>query len=435
MSEKVMLILTNSNNNNNKFYEIEHDSTNDKVTVRYGRVGTVGVKSVVGYGKRLFNSKISSKENKGYRRIDVVDNNIELDDKEKVLSSVVNEKLIDPIIKDEEEKHIVKELINLLFEQNRHAIETFSDGKIKLTDDGEIRTELGLISLKSIQEAQELLKKLEKNYENKDKTFYENLDNYLMLVPQKVPSHRGWADNLVNSKFISNQNSFLDLLEQTIKSNKNKIKDIDFDKHTEEYKKEIEEKMKFNFKISLLKDEKEFKRIKTFFESKKDRTHSSYKLQLKRVYVLTDNIDTTERDLTFEKLGNILELWHGTHIGNVLSILKGGLIIPNENAKHVTGRLFGNGVYFSDNSTKSLNYSNGFWNGLHEDKCFMFLADVAMGKMYTKFIRHYNYPRHGYDSTFAKGKEEYERFGFLQNNEMIVYTLQQFKLKYLCEFE
>ena len=55
-------------------------------------------------------------------------------------------------------------------------------------------------------------------------------------------------------------------------------------------------------------------------------------------------------------VGNVQELWHGTRAGNLLSILRAGFTIPPANAPHVTGRMFGNGVYFSDQSTKSLNY-------------------------------------------------------------------------------
>ena len=55
-----------------------------------------------------------------------------------------------------------------------------------------------------------------------------------------------------------------------------------------------------------------------------------------------------------EPIGNVMELWHGTRVENVLSILKGGLIIPKSSAGHVTGRMFGDGVYFSDQSTNPL---------------------------------------------------------------------------------
>ncbi|MGG2383099.1 hypothetical protein, partial [Salmonella enterica] len=78
-----------------------------------------------------------------------------------------------------------------------------------------------------------------------------------------------------------------------------------------------------------------------------------------------------------KKVGNIKELWHGTRVGNVLSIMKGGFVIPPSNASHVTGRMFGNGVYFSDQSTKSLNYAYGCAPGQKggiEKSTFMFLS-------------------------------------------------------------
>jgi poly [ADP-ribose] polymerase len=129
-------------------------------------------------------------------------------------------------------------------------------------------------------------------------------------------------------------------------------------------------------------------------------------------------------------IGNIRELWHGTRIGNVLSILKSGFVIPPSNAPHVTGRLYGNGAYFSDSSTKSLNYSYGYWSGTRNNHCFMFLCDVAMGKTYTPSGSYGLFPQAGYDSTFAKGGSS----GVI-NNEMIVYKTHQINPKYLLEFE
>lgn len=126
-----------------------------------------------------------------------------------------------------------------------------------------------------------------------------------------------------------------------------------------------------------------------------------------------------------------MRLWHGTRAHNVLSILKGGLIIPTSAGGYtITGRMFGDGVYFSDQSTKSLNYAYGYWGGGSRDhNCFMLLAKVAMGKAYTPPGPTQRLPA-GYDSMFAKGG----RSG-VQNNEMIVYKLPQAHLSYLCEFD
>lgn len=92
--------------------------------------------------------------------------------------------------------------------------------------------------------------------------------------------------------------------------------------------------------------------------------------------------------------------------------------------------MFGNGVYFSDQSTKSLNYASGYWDGKAKDNnCFMFLSDVAMGKEFTPSSSSHNLPKPGYDSTYAVGGKS-----GVMNNEMIVYSLNQINLTYLVEF-
>ena len=132
-------------------------------------------------------------------------------------------------------------------------------------------------------------------------------------------------------------------------------------------------------------------------------------------------------------VGGVSELWHGTRAHNLMSILKGGLIIPRSNGSiPVTGRMFGDGLYFSDQSTKSLNYAYGYWDGgRRDDRCYMFLADVAMGKPWHPDRTGSSVkPPKGFDSVFARGGKDQ-----VQNNEMIVYRTSQARLKYLVEFK
>ena len=194
----------------------------------------------------------------------------------------------------------------------------------------------------------------------------------------------------------------------------------------------------------MVEDEKIIKEVEQFFNKTKKSSHESSKLKLKHVYEI---ITSDEQYNNYEKIkntkGNEYRYWHGTRKFNILSILKNGLVIPKSNANHVTGRMFGNGVYFSDQSTKSLNYSYGYWDGKSRDhNCYMFIADVIMGKQYNSANLKSNitkYPVKGYDSVFAEGNRinithnghKYK----LSNNEMIVYNLNQIKLKYLCEFD
>ena len=162
--------------------------------------------------------------------------------------------------------------------------------------------------------------------------------------------------------------------------------------------------------------------------------HSSYNLDVKTVYSVEINTVKSSFDKHGAKMNNVLTLFHGTKISNVLSILKAGLIIPPRSSPHVCGRLYGDGLYFSDQSTKSLNYATGgVWDnsGKRNSNCFMFLCSVGMGNMYKPNRNNYqsiNYPVRGFDSTFA------EAGSGVMNNEMIVYRCDQANLNHLIEF-
>ena len=131
-------------------------------------------------------------------------------------------------------------------------------------------------------------------------------------------------------------------------------------------------------------------------------------------------------------VGNLMRLWHGTSCANCLSILKAGFIIPKSGGSiYVCGRNFGDGIYFSDQSTKSIRYATGAWGGSGGgDRKFMFLVDVAMGNMYTPKDTFNGLPPKGYDSCFAKGGYS----GRLANNEMVIYRRMQCDPVYIIEF-
>lgn len=129
---------------------------------------------------------------------------------------------------------------------------------------------------------------------------------------------------------------------------------------------------------------------------------------------------------------------------------------PLGDSRFVTsGRMYGAGgsskklgknqgdVYFSDTSSKSLNYSYGYWRNDRQNRCFMFLADVIMGNEYRpNYDKENNYrfnaekayfgsdgSRRKFDSISVKGGA-----GEVLNNEMIVWNSSQIRLKYLVEF-
>jgi len=421
-----MLVLTSVEDNNNKFWEATlYD--NDDVKTRWGRVGVEGQsKTFSGVGQRYIDTKIREKQNKGYKEMQVVGRPGNTTTKN---ITTVQSGALKSVAKKQIKysNPTVEKLIEHLVKVNRHDIVTQSGGKISVDiDTGLIKTDVGVaVTLDTLDRARDYLVAISKCIKKSDlasKDFIESLNEYLMCVPQKVGSRRGWEKNFITSDLdVQKQGALIDSMESTLKALANSDS-ADTDITTQEEK-------VFDVKLELIEDKQEITRINTLYKSTLQGKHACSHLKLKNIY----DVQISTMKAVFEqdgaKLTNIWELWHGTRAANLLSILKSGLIIPSSKAAHVTGRLFGDGVYFSDQSTKSLNYSYGYWDGASKDNnCFMFLASVAMGKYYVPRSGVAKIPT-GYDSCFAKAGES-----SVINNEMIVYRTGQCNLAKLIEF-
>ncbi len=325
---------------------------------------------------------------------------------------------------------VTEKLVSFFTEVNAHDVYKATSGKIKYdTSVGTFTTPLGIITKDSIDKARTKLDIIagyvEKN-KLSDKTFIKTLEDYLMLVPQDL-TRKFIPANFIGSQVkVQTQNALLDSLDASYASviasaNTQTKKDSTCD---------VEPQL-FNVKMALLDDKTEFSRIeKLFNKTKKSIHYDAYGKKLVRVYTVAIEHMNKAFDDKGSKMTNIWELWHGTKASNCLSILKVGFIVPPSSASFVCGRSFGNGVYFSDQSTKSLQYATATWSGKDEGRYYMFLNDVAMGNFYIPPGSFSGKLPSGYDSVFAKAGET----GYLQNNEMIVPDVCQIKPKYLCEF-
>lgn len=316
----------------------------------------------------------------------------------------------------------IESLVKYLIKANIHNITSNTNVKYDEAS-GLFTTPLGIVGQKDIDDARNVLTDLSVFV---DKNDFENskisklLDQYMTLVPQGVGMNRPTLRFLCSTPAeVQKQFDILTSLQAS----------LDFVLKNPDSKKEEKSKV-WDISLSHVVDNKEIDRIRRKYDSNMSRSHQCSHLKVKTVY----SVEIKHMRKAYESdgmpLGNVMELWHGTRAGNILSIFSKGLIIPPSNASHVCGRMFGNGVYFSDQSTKSLNYSYGYWSGSgsRDDNCFMFLADVAMGKEHTPRSSN-NGPPAGYDSTFAKGGQS-----GVANNEMIVYKTNQCSIKRLIEF-
>jgi poly [ADP-ribose] polymerase len=419
-----MYVKSNVADNNNKFWEFKI-LPDFSVEVRNGRVGGSGQnQKPKDFGSEeqandFAEKKIREKLKKGYVKAKVM-----LGESAKVEapSGSLTNIALDQIGSTSSE---TAALIKRLAKQNIHNIVSNSTIQYDVGDDV-LRTPLGVVTQEGIDEARELLDDLSPyvlkgNFGSND--FIDKLQSYIQLIPRKVGRKLLAEAVIPNEESLHQESNMLDSLDASLQQILTSTTPED------KGKKKAAPKL-FNVELNALDDKKIIDHINKFFNKTRNSMHRSYNLKIKKVHTVSIKHMFDRYEKKGKKIGGVMELWHGTQTANVLSILKGGLIIPKSSSGHVTGRMFGDGVYFSDQSTKSLNYSQGYWSGSSDNNPFMFLSDVAMGKYHVPSSYGSNFPKPGYDSTFAKANQSGVR-----NNEMIVYDLAQCNLTFLVEFE
>lgn len=428
--KEIRLIMTDITDNNNKLW-VGKLFDNDTVITEWGRVGnTLQSKTFTGVGDKFLQQKMKEKTSKGYKEIQ----SIGASEKSKVTStnSSSTMELLDIALADiNPQEDSTKELLKDLIQANRHQITEMSGGKVEVNASGLVTTKTGdIIALKAIVDAKDILVNMDtfiKSSNFTDAKFIDYLEDYLMLVPQSVGSRKGWHTSFFNtSNTVEKQFDFLDQLEKSINlyedTKKNAIANTDTTKTRSKV---------FDFTLTELKDDAEFNRVVQFFNSNAKSMHSSYGMKVDKIWVIDNQKFKNPFEEKFSKFSNKMELWHGTAAGNVMSIMHTGLKCAPPSTAAIAGKMFGNGVYFSDQSTKSLNYANGYWTGnSNKSKCYMFLNDVAMGNYQVPRGPTSKHPDTGYDSYFAKSQ-----MSGVANNEMIVFNNNQFYTKYLVGFK
>jgi len=422
-----MLIFVDSGNNNNKFYHmVLHE--NGQIDIEYGRVGNNPQKTKKTGGERTYNTTLNAKLKKGYERSEIaLENKTENTSKSPDLL-----KLAMSQIKHSDSK--VKDLIKRLVEKNIHNITTAT--KISFNkDSGMFMTPLGPVTIAGINKAKEALSKIAaivvNNNENADviltkRRFITYNETYFKIIPTKIANLR-IAKNymLISQDRINEQFAICDTLIQTMELMKTEAKT-----KKPKAKDEPEEEV-FEVKMSLVEDPKTIKRINEKFNDSKNSMHghSTNSLTIENIYEVS--LGKEEKQFRND-LDNVWELWHGTRVVNLLSILKSGLLMPRSTPGQTTGAMFSDGLYFSDQSTKSLGYCDGMlWNSSSkQSRVYMFLADVAMGDYEVPSGPTSRKPSQGKDSYFAKAN-----LSGVRNNEMIVFDTNQIKLRYILEIK
>lgn len=414
---RTMLVLVSADQNSNKFYEVTLDGSG-VVTKRWGRVGATGQKKVEASGTDGYYRAIEAKRSRGYTEVDLVDSDTASTAPGVADLAAVAKKRIPTDPSDAE----LGQIITAWCAANRHNIEAKSGGHIKVSEAGVVSTALGVVSLSTVCQARQLLNEIAAGTGVPTKL----IESYLTLIPQSVGGRHGWHEKFIEPDEVTRQREFLDSLDASLALASTAADDSGDSQDAE-----------FRYQLTKIGSRtKKFKEIAARYDRSKNGRHTSAGMKLAAVYAISPT-RPAEADTwasLADKYGNVRRLWHGTSEHNLISILHRGLIVaPSGGTFTRTGRMFGDGVYFSDQSTKSLNYSHGFWSGgARASRCFMFLADVVMGHELrpTDRMSLTTQTRSGkYQSIHVKGGT----CGVL-NNEMIVWDTDQIRLSYVCEF-
>jgi poly [ADP-ribose] polymerase len=137
------------------------------------------------------------------------------------------------------------------------------------------------------------------------------------------------------------------------------------------------------------------------------------------------------------KVQKRLLLWHGSRNQNWFNIIQTGLLIRPSGVIH-TGSMFGDGIYFANKAKKSIGYSSlsgSYWAGGNDNKGYLALFDVHIGKQYdvqtsdSSLSQKKLDAKGDYDCTFAHAGSA------LYNDEIIVYESKRCTIAYIVELK
>lgn len=410
MKNYAYLLQVNAANNNNKYYEIT-EADDGTVSVKYGRVGGKEMSKNYGYEKSFWALK-EEKERKGYEDRTALHSEVKQDTK-----SMSAELSYQPV-----ENSDVQELLDLLITSSREFMQkNYTVSASEITE-------------KMVNEAQRDVNELGRiastGTPNSLYRFNEKLQELFTDVPRKMTRV---SDYLAKTeadfdKIITREQEMLDNVRgaivqtqtQDVAQGKNmtvlEAYGLDIRPVTYNEEDQITTHLGHDYGGKPVED-----RYVQGFVVENHRTRAAYE-QYKH-----------DRHMTSK---DVRLFYHGSKVENWYSIAKAGLSL-NPNAV-VTGKMFGQGLYFAPEARKALNYMDvkgSHWNDGKRETGYCAVYAVAVGKAYEpdhilhSHFRGSDLPK-GYDSVFASKRNPHLH---LKNDEYIVYDQSACTIKYLLE--
>ena len=382
--------------NNNKFYIMEEKS--GVIQIEYGRVDSTSTKLTKPLSQ--WNSIYKEKTKKGYK--DVTD--------------LVTEKVVETDEVDDAE--VLSKLDEAKVNAFLDLMQKYTDGLVKNTYSVTYKS----VTVEQVKKAQAILDEFDKLDKKNEKLVNEKLIELYTVIPLKmgkVQYHLLPALDL--DKALEKEQDNIDAMSA-------KVQMYDQEKANAKKNKSKKEKPKQTLLdvlgLSSMTEIKSNSELKYLIDQVGGRT------KVEAIFELSKPEENQIFDGWMDKQGNkqTRTLIHGTRCSSVLSILKQGLKIRPSGNFQFSGKVYGNGNYFSEVVAKSLNYT-----GYDNDKILL-VYEVHTGNpfVYDGWYRgnsfDLNYKelqKRGFDSTYVKAGNG------LLNSEIIAYNEEQCRVKYI----
>ena len=382
--------------NNNKFYIMEEKS--GVIQIEYGRVDSTSTKLTKPLSQ--WNSIYKEKTKKGYK--DVTD--------------LVTEKVVETDEVDDAE--VLSKLDEAKVNAFLDLMQKYTDGLVKNTYSVTYKS----VTVEQVKKAQAILDEFDKLDKKNEKLVNEKLIELYTVIPRKmgkVQYHLLPALDL--DKALEKEQDNIDAMSA-------KVQMYDQEKANAKKNKSKKEKPKQTLLdvlgLSSMTEIKSNSELKYLIDQVGGRT------KVEAIFELSKPEENQIFDGWMDKQGNkqTRTLIHGTRCSSVLSILKQGLKIRPSGNFQFSGKVYGNGNYFSEVVAKSLNYT-----GYDNDKILL-VYEVHTGNpfVYDGWYRgnsfDLNYKelqKRGFDSTYVKAGNG------LLNAEIIANNEEQCRVKYI----
>lgn len=396
--EPKYLVKIEIGENNNKFYRMIPNGSSFEV--QYGRIGNTY--QTDSYPIERWDSQLKSKLKKGY-----IDQ-----------THLVSELSVKVISKE------YSEIKNAFIAKIVERLQTMA--KIAVAENYTISS--NSVTKKMVEEAQSILNilSMQKDIDN----FNRNLLELFRTIPRKM---KKVSENLAVTKndfseIVQREQDLLDVMKSQVVQNKVLENDVE----SNDTKQTILEAL--GLEIHEITDA-EKREIKQLLGSSAHKFYQAWKVVNKKTQKVFDEF------VMKENIKNRKLLWHGSRSENFWSIVNTGLLLrPNA---VITGKMFGNGVYFSNDADKSLGYTSlggSRWANGNQQSGFMALYDVAYGKAYDVYsfddaYGGFDYSKLQQRCAGANCLHAHGGTGMLRKDEIVVYKEEQLTIKYLVEFK